>query len=335
MSGGAMNSMSREKIQQLLKAVGSEPTEDTTQVEATEYDWNKCHYFNNEQLTKLNRFTEAVAAAMIQQFSRFCRSEFNVTVASITQHYVNDFLGQLPDDRQKDFYVPFGAGKGQMCGLIGIPEQAAFDWARQLLGESESETDTDRDLSQLEESLLLDLVSALIEVFSGIDKSFDFNSEKSIFKGQWPLGADGTEELCKISFDVKKTGSENGSETYFLILCSELESVTGKTGQDSGGFSEKDISKVILGHLRKMPVLITGHLASTVLTFEEIMNLQVDDIVLLDRRVDQPAELIVDGRTVYYGYPAKSAGNYAVKITDATTAFGDTDENPNINIEIK
>jgi len=335
MSGGAMNNMSREKIQQLLKAIGSGPTEDTTQVEAVEYDWNKCHYFNNERLIKLNRFAETAAAAMTEQFSMFCRSEFNVTVASITQHYVNDFLGRLPNEQQKDFYIPFSSGRGQMCGLIGMPEQVAFNWARQLLGESEEEADTNRDLSQLEESLLLDLVSALIEVFSDIDKSFDFHSEKSIFKGQWPLGADGTEEICKISFNVKKTGSENSSEAYFLILCSELEPVTGKTGQDSGGFSEKEISKAILGHLREMPVLITGHLASTVLSFEEIMNLQVDDIVLLDKRVDQPAELIVDGRTVYYGYPAKSLGNYAVKITDATTAFGDTSENPNSNVEIK
>jgi flagellar motor switch protein FliM len=335
MSVKAVNSMSREKIQQLLMAVGSEPTEDTSQVEATEYDWNKSHYFNKEQLLKINQFAETAAVAMTQQFPKFCRSEFNVTATSITQHYVNDILSQLSDGEQRDYYIPFGPGQGQMCGLIGMPEQTAFNWAKQLLGDSESETDTGRGLSHLEESLLLDLVSVLVEVFSGINKSFDFHSEKSIVKGRWPLGADGTEELCKISFDVKKTGSEMSSEAYFLILCSQMEPVAGKTEQDSGAFSEEDISKAILGHLRKMPVLIKGQLASTLLTFEEIMNLQVDDIVLLDKRIDQPAELIVDGRTVYYGYPAKSAGNYAVKITDATAAFGDTYKNPNSNIETK
>jgi len=333
MSGKAINSMSREKIQQLLMAVGSEPAEDTAQVEATEYDWNKSHYFNKEQLVKLNSFTESVAVAMTQQFSKFCRGEFNVTFTSITEHYVNDILSQLQDGEQKDYYIPFGTSRERMCGLIGIPEQTALKWAKQLLGDSESETETGRDLSQLEESLLLDLVSALVEVFSGIDESFDFHSEKSIVKGQWPLGADGTEELCKMSFDVKKADSEKGSESYFLILCRELESITRKTGQDSGGFSEKDISKAILGHLRQMPVLITGQLASTMLTFEDIIDLQVDDIVLLDKRIDQPAELIVDGRTVYYGYPVKSEGNYAVKITDATAVFGDAAENLNSNID--
>jgi len=323
MSGKAMNGMSREKIQQLLVAVGSRPMEDTTQVEATEYDWHKSHYFNKEQLEKLNNLTESIALAMTQQFSKFCRGEFHVTVTSITQHYLSDFLIRLSNGEQKDYYVPFGTTQGRVCGLIGMPLKTVFSWAKQLLGDSASETDTSKDLSQLEESLLLDLVSALVEVFSGIDKSLDFRPEKSIVKGQWPLGDDGTEELCKISFDVKRAGSETGSETYILILCRELESITGKTGQDSGGFSEADISKVILGHLQKMTVLITGQLASTMLTFEEIMDLQVDDIVLLDKRIDQPAELIVDGRTVYCGYLAKSAGNYAVKITNATAAFGE------------
>ena len=100
--------------------------------------------------------------------------------------------------------------------------------------------------------------------------------------------------------------------------------MAGKTVRDSGEFSAEDISKLILEHLQEMPVLITGQLASAVLSFEELMNLQADDILLLDKRVDQPVELIVDGRTVYYGRPAKSAGKYAVTITTTATAVGDT-----------
>ena len=331
MSSRTTNSMSREKIQQLLKAVGTGPMDDAEQLEATEYDWNESHYFNGEQHERLNNFTAAVAEAMTRKFNKFCRGEFEVTVASITQHYVNNFLSKLSDSEQKNYYIPFGAGAERMCGLIGMSEQVVFDWARQLLGDSESEKSQGRDLSQLEESLLLDLVSALIEVFSDLDKSLNFDSEKNIIKGRWPLELDGTEELCKISLNVKKAGSEKGSETYFLILCSELEPVVGKAVQDSICFTEEDISKVILGHLYKMPVLVTGQLASTMLTFEEIMNLQADDILLLDEKIDHPMELIVGGRTFYYGHPAKSAGKYAVTITDTTAAFGDTAEKTNSN----
>jgi len=335
MSGSVTNSLSSEKIQQLLKAVGSEPMEDITQVEATEYNWYEPHYFNSEQLVKLGYFTEAVAVAMAQKFSKFCRSEFNVTVASTTQYYVHEFLSRLSDNEQRDYYMPFGTNEEQMCGLIGIHQQEALNWAIQLLGDSESDKDPDRDLSQLEESLLLDLLSALVEIFSGLDESFDVHSARSIVKGQWPLEMEGTEELCKISFNVKKTDLEKSFEIYFLILCSELGPVAGKTVGDSDGFSAEDVSKMILGHLQEIPVLITGRLASTLLPFEEIMGLQVDDILLLDKRVDQPTELIVGGRTVYYGYPAKSEGKYAVTITNKAAASGGNAGNINSSIETK
>jgi len=324
MSGRITKSMSREKIQQLLKAIGSEPKEDAAQVDAAQYNWQEPHYFSKGQLAKLGNFTDSVASAMAKKFAKFCRSEFNVTVASTTQHYAYEFVSQLSDSEQRDFYIPFGTSQEHMCGLIGIPGQTAVNWARQLLGDSESEKDPEGDLSQLEESLLVDLASALVEVFCGPDKSFDFHPATSIARGKWPLEQERTEEICKISFDVKKADSEKSSEAYFLILCSELTPITGRTAQESGGFSAEDISKVILGHLQEMPVLITSQLASAALSFEELMNLQADDILLLDKKVNQPVELKVDGRTVYYGWPVKSAGKYAVKITNTAAAVGDT-----------
>ena len=327
MSDGITNSMSKEKTQKLLMAVGSEPTEDTTQVEATEYNWHEPHYFNSQQLAKLGYFTKSAAGVMAQKFSRFCRNEYNVTIASTTQHYVYEFLSTLSNSEQIDYYIPFGVEAEQMCGLVGIPEQAAHNWARQLLGDSESEKELGGDLTQLEESLLLDLVSDLVEAFSSRDKSLKLNSAKGLFKGQWPLEMEGTEELCKITFDVKKAGSEKNSEIYLLILCSKLAPTAGKVEQDSVNFSAEEVSKAILRYLHEMHVLITGQLASTVLTFEEIMDLQVDDILVLDKRIDQPAELIVDGRTFYYGCPAKSAGKYAVIITNMAAEFQNDTEN--------
>ncbi|MHC4436027.1 MAG: FliM/FliN family flagellar motor switch protein [Planctomycetota bacterium] len=328
MNGSVMNSLSNDKIKQLLMAVGSEPMEEAP-VEAKEYNWLEPHYFNSEQLVKLGYFTDAAAEAMAQEFSRFCRSEFNMTVASTTQHYVHKFLSTISDSEQKNYYVPFGADQEPMCGLVGLSEQAALNWAIQLLGDSESEKGPERDLTQLEESLLLDLASTLIELFSDLDESFDFHSAKSLVKEQWPLEMERTKELCKISFNVEKTGSKESFELYFLILCSELGPVAGKTEDDFEEFSAGEVSKRILGHVQEIPLIITGQLASTLLPFEEIMDLQVNDLLLLDKSIDQPMELIVDGRTIFYGHPVKSEGKYAVKITNQAEASGSNAESIN------
>jgi flagellar motor switch protein FliM len=320
MSGGVTNNSGREKIQQLLMAVGSGQKEDTTHIEAVEYNWREPHYFSSEQIVRLDDFAKRVAAAVAKKFSGFCRSEFDVTIASTTQHFTDEFLRPPSGGDHADYYLSFGADPQHVCGLIGIPEQTAVIWARQLLGDCESEKGSGKTLSQLEESLLLDLTSALVEAFSAAYASVDLHLAGGMIRGEWPLDLDNTEKLCRISFAVRKTGSEDSSAAYFLIPCEKLEPAVGKSTQACDKFSANEISRAVLNHLQAMPVTITARFASTTLTFEEIINLQVDDILLLEKNVDQPAELIIDGRTVCHGWLAKCAGNYAVTIAAATVS---------------
>ena len=65
-----------------------------------------------------------------------------------------------------------------------------------------------------------------------------------------------------------------------------------------------------------MPISITAHLARTSLTIEEAMNLQVDDVLLLDKKTSESIELFVEGRTIFRGRPAKSEGKRAIIITE-------------------
>jgi len=319
MSIGA-NNLSKEKIHQLLIAVGSGPLEDTTGIKATEYNWNKPHYFDRKQLNRLDDFTKRVARSMSIKFVDFCHSDYDVTVVSTEQHFAAELVDEAMESGQNDYYLAFDTDLDYPCGLICIPTQTAFVWATQLLGDSESEVeDSGRDLSQLEESLLLDLLSALIKAFS--QKYWDFKPDKNIVRRLFPIELKGTEEICKITFDVKKAEQEKGTEAYIMLRCSKLESVVGKAEEAVGSFSADDISKAILGHMQKMPVFITAQLASTALTLKEIMSLEVGDILLLDKKVNEPIELITSGRTALLGQPARLSGKNAVVITEL---FSDT-----------
>lgn len=307
--------LSKDKIRQLLIAVGSGPLEDTSGIKATEYNWHQPHYFDRKQLNRLEDFSKRVARAMVVKFVDFCHSEFDVTVVSATQHFAAELVDKAMESGQNDYYLAFGTDQEHSCGFISIPTHTAFSWATQLLGDPESgAVDSGRDLSQLEESLLLDLLSALIEAFS--QKYWEFIPGKNITRRLFPLELNGTEELYKITFDVKKSDQEKGGEAYILILCSHLESVVGRAEQVVGGFSSEDISKAILGRMQQMPIFITAQLASTVLTLREIMSLEEEDILLLDKKVSEPIELITSGRTALLGRPAKLAGKYAVLITE-------------------
>lgn len=315
MSNAINNNFSRKKIQQLLDAIGSRSAEDTTQIEASEYDWHLPHHFNSGQLKKLDDFTKKTAEMLTKKLTDLCHSNFNVTIASTTQHFADEFLDQTSESKMDDYHLAFGTDQN-LCGIVSIPSQTAAILVTQLLGDSEPKEDSDKALSQLEESLLWDIASTIVETLSSSYDNYNFRSTESIVQGQLPLELQGTEELCKIAFNIKKDESENSSDAQLLIFCNTLDPVVGKTAQVAGGFSTEDISKAILDCLQEMPVSVTAKLGSAMLNFEEVISLQVDDILLLDKGIDEPVELITESQTLFHGQPAKSAGKYAVVITE-------------------
>ncbi len=322
MSNKLTNNLTREKMQQILAAVGSQRPVDDTQIDTAEYDWHQPHYFSNYQLKELDSFTEKVADAIAKKFAELCRTDFNVTIDSTTQHFADKFLEQLSTNEPQhteNYYLAFGDDQQPPSGLISIPSQTAITWTTQLLGDTESKENANRNLSQLEESLLLDVASSIVNAFSDTYAGFNFQPAKNIIRKHFPLELPGTEVLCKITLKIKQADSENTTEAHILILCEKLETVVGITSQTDKKFSAEDISKAITGRLEQMSVPITAQLACTVFTFEEIMGLRPSDILLLDKKVDEPVELIVQGQTLFRGRPAKSAGRYAVIITEQTS----------------
>jgi flagellar motor switch protein FliM len=308
------NNFSRKKIQQLLAAIGSK-SDDTTQIEAAEYDWHKPHHFSGGELRKLENFAAETAATLAQKFADFLNSNFDVAIASTAQQFAAGFLNQSSESNNGDYHLAFGIDENCLCGVVSIPSQTATLLVTQLLGDSESEEDADKVLSQLEESFLMDIASSIVQIVSDSYDNRDFRPTAGIVKGQPPLELQGSEELCTITFNIKKADSENNSEAQLSMLCEALDPIVGKTTQAAGGFSTEDISKAIIHRLHEMPVSVTAQLGSAMLTFEEVMSLRPGDVLLIDKGIDEPAELITQGRVLLRGQPAKSTGKYAIAIT--------------------
>jgi flagellar motor switch protein FliN len=57
------------------------------------------------------------------------------------------------------------------------------------------------------------------------------------------------------------------------------------------------------------------------LTLREVMELVSGSVVELDRQVDEPVELILDGKVIARGEAVVIDGNYGLRITEAVTPF--------------
>lgn len=318
MSYSAMDRLTQKKIQQLLAAVGSRPAEDSEKTEAVEYDWQQPRYFSGEQLSKLNEFTKKTAAVIAEKFGSIYKGKFTVTISSTSQHFAGQITGQNEEGNEKDpYYLTFGPEAKPPCGVVGIPQKTAFAWVTQLLGDSEAEQILDRSLSQLEESLLFDTTSVFVKALFGGHKSCDFQPGKSIIQGQMPLKLEAAEQLCKITFEIKKDQSESGDLAHVLICCASLNAVAGKSDQADSGLAAKDVSQRIVNHLQQISVPVTVQLGFATLSFEEIMALQVNDVILLNKKVGEGAEVVMQGQRLLQGQLARSKGKKALVITES------------------
>ncbi len=316
---GGIDNLSREKIHRLLAAIGSRTPDDNRPIEATEYDWHQPHCFTSDQLKKLTEFAGKAAATIARKIGVLCQSNFEVKITSISQHFAGNFLGQANTAQSQapdNYYLPIVTSKEQSCGFLSIPPQTANVWATQLLGEAAAKENTDMSLSKLEESLLLDMAILVVQSLSESDPNCTVRPRANALTNRMPLELKGTEEFCKISFAVRKDASQNSSDAHILILCETLTPVVGETTAGEL-IPPKDLPKVMLSHIEKMPVAVTARLATAAVTVEQMIGLAADDLLLLDKKITEPIELIVEGRTLCHGRCGKTEGSYAFVVNES------------------
>ncbi len=320
MTDPAATNLNRSRLHQLLAAVGSTPAGADAVPEAVVYDWRDPHYFNDEQRNRLAAIMSQVAATVSERFAHFFNSEFNVVPASITQHFAADLARHV--DLEQGVFLPFGSDLKPTCGFFMVSATTALDWVTRLLGDSEASQSADRVLSPLEESLLADLVGALTEAFlAPLPLAQPLQPAAQPTRGPLVLPFEPTDPVCRIVFRISQPeGADDArSEIAFILDSATLAPSLGKTVQTPPAIAADELAALLTEHLHQMPVAITARLASTRFSFEEILDLAPGDVLLMDKPLDEPVELIINHRTVFRGRPAQSDGQYAVYITESAT----------------
>ncbi len=313
------NNPGRTRVQQLLASIGSRQPAEDGKIEAIEYDWHQPHFFNEQQMKKIAGLASKMASLIADKFGILCQRSFEVTVTSASEHFAGNFLSQDPQGQTQgpgNFYLPFGSGGQTPCGFISIPPQSALVWATQLLGDTETKENATRALSSLEASFLFDTASLIIAAICGAAEKCDFHPAADAMTDRLPLQLKGAEEFLKITFQVKKKDSATPTEAHILILCEKIAPAIGDSIQTADKTPAKDITQAIQNYIEMISVPVTCQLACVPVTVEQMMNLSAGDILLLDKKVDEPAELLVAGRTLCRGRCAKSAGKYALAVTE-------------------
>jgi flagellar motor switch protein FliM len=314
MSDKVSDNLTKERMQQLLASVGSRPMPQEEKIEAEEYDWARPHYFSNEQFKKVEDFAKKTSVAIAEKFRAFYNADFEVTVPSVTEHYATVITNKTDDANENDYYLVFNNGAKQFCGFVRIPYQSALRWATGLLGDSEAQGESERVLSQLEESLLLDVASSFVKALFIAERSCDFKPADELVKANLAVELDSSSQFSEIAFEIKKAETEDSDKASIFILSSNLNEVVGRSSRETV-LSAEENRKAIIESFNQFSITVTAQLDSAMLNFEDAIGLQPGDILLLDKKLDEGAEVMVQGRRLFYGRLAKNRGSKALVIT--------------------
>ena len=311
MSKSARDKLTSDRIRQLIAAVGAKSHEDTSSdIDAVDFDWRQPRYFNLEQCEKLQGFAETVAGECVEEFSRLYQADSSVSLISAKQCFLPE-----PDrePEEQGYYVPFGMGSQALVGFLFIPTRSALVWTGQILGSADAPEGTDRELSTLEESLLSDIASGLLQAFSrAYAKELTVHS---VVSDRSAIDLKGSEELYEITFEAAKESQETAvTRGSFVVCCDKLDSIAGKAASSQAKVSDAQIANSILEHIHQVPVAVSVELGNAMIPFREVLGLQANDIILLDKKVTETIDVLIEDRGLFQGRPIQSGGNYAVVI---------------------
>ncbi len=307
------NSLTKTRLKSLITAARKYvPQEENVSSDAVDFNWEEPHHFNLDQLGMLDIIVKRIEAQLEKVFSAMCEGEFSITMAPITQHFAFTLAAKIPLELDKHYFLPLTIDMDK-CGYLAIDPDSALLFVEQMLRDTESESEPGRELSSLEETILMDVASAIADA---IDKSIREHSGpsletfKELSKGDWPLYKEGIEDITCLDISVEHAA---GTMSFtFGIFSDIIEPMLGAKAVAKSEYSTKDIKNMIMESMHYAPVEVCAELCSTVISLNDVMSLSEGDLLVLDKKIDEPIEVLFNRCPGMKAYPATHLGKYAV-----------------------
>lgn len=282
------------------------------------YDFRRPDKFSKEQLRSLQVIHENMVRGLSTYFSATFRTVVQMVVGSVDQSSFSDFLHTLPDTT---VLCPFGLKPLQGTCLLDINPGLAFPMLDRLLGGPGTTLEEARSLTDIEKGVMRRVVSgilnALRDAWSNILKVepevADIETNPLYVQVAAP-----NDVVVTVSIDVR-IGEHVGVITLclpYLTLEPILAKLSAKNWFAGGVQKEADVD-ALQQRLATTTVPIVIELGRTYLSVREILELMAGDILVLDRRTDQPLIVRVDDRPKFTAEPGSHRGRLAVRIRDA------------------
>ncbi|HAN44334.1 MAG TPA: flagellar motor switch protein FliM [Ruminococcaceae bacterium] len=322
--------LSQSQIDALLKELssGSLAAEEMDAMSSgkkvKEYDFRSPKKFTKEQLKTMNSIHENYSRLLSSYFTGILRLFSQVSVLSIEEQRYFDYNNALPDNVFVGIIdmKPSNTNLSDCLIMVEISKNISFAIIDRLLGGTGETLDDDREFTEIEitlmEHTLRQMLRMLKESWSNyievdpILLSIETNSRL--------IQTIGPDEIIVIVVLEAVVRGQKGTITICLPAINLEELMSGMSSKNLrlnrkvDEFKEAIKRDTILAQIKESTMEVKGTLGTVELTLSDILNLQVDDIIKLDKDISSDITVSVGKYEWFTGKLGVRKGKKAIKI---------------------
>jgi flagellar motor switch protein FliM len=318
--------LSQEEIDTLLSALSAgqlkveEIQKETKDRKVRPYDFRKPNKFSKDQLRTLEMLHETFSRSLSLYLSSRLRTVVHCNIAGVEQLSYGEYIQSVP---VPSFIVIYTMESLNGTALLEISNSIIFSMIDRLLGGPGKGIKKNRDLTDIEMSILEDIVDHILELLgeawssiiktspvrSGIETNPQFIQQIVPFSSV----------IALLSFSLQI--GEGASGPINLCLPSEmLEAILPKLSARQW-FSrrtsrQEEVLQQIKKRLENIMVPVTVELGTAELSFRDLMSLKVGDVIKLNTLIMDPLLVKVGDQPKYLGRPGTVGKKVGVKILE-------------------
>lgn len=282
------------------------------------YDFHAEQKIGGERKRSLHALHSFFIRIATSTLSTLLRTTPEMSLAAVNQLTYGDYLEAAPSPGC--FYV-VTAKQLEQDFVVDLALPIAYSIVDRLLGgQGGAPKFGTRELSEIEQSVVSRLIAFLLEDLQKAWAKFrdlEFEIKTNAGDPQFVQLVPPTEAVIIVSIAVRLLNVEDSMN--FVFPASLLEQGLPKI-HVSGlrpARQKQDTSletQILQQQMKEVPVPVVARLGHTVISFEDLMDLEDGDVLTLDRLVREPVELVVGDEVSFHGEPGHYRGHRAVKV---------------------
>ena len=310
--------MSRQLSQQEIDAVFETKQEHKREAAAVRFDFQRPDRIPKSQVRAIHLLHDIFVRNLVSSLSAYLRSYLTVNLISVEQLSYAEFLEGLPSPT---CMVSLGLQPYDGNGVLELNPTLAFPILEMLLGgNGKSSASIQRDITEIEQKILDGLFRIVLhdlhEAWKGVT-DVDFSIESMETEPQLLHLMGPNEAVVAIGVEIRlaETVGMMNIAMPSIVIKMMRQKFDQQWSVRKTQASETEQAQ-LLSRLRGASLTLEARVEGLELTVKNVLDLAEGTLLLFDRSIDSPLDLVINGRSKYSGQIVSTGRKRALLVED-------------------